>query len=91
MVWQHRIPRPRGAVRCGGRRICHGCYSWARANNRLAEYPVLHRRAADVAEDYADLRAQGLSDREIAARLELKLDSLHRALSRARTYEKAAA
>lgn len=84
--------RTTGITRYGGRQLCTGCYSWARINNRLAEFSTgrLRRRAADVAEDHADLNRQGLNDHEIAARLGLKLDSLQAALRRARSYQAAA-
>jgi hypothetical protein len=91
MVPQKQMRRPRDVARCAGRDLCHRCYSWLRVHNRLHEYPVKHRRAVDVAADYRDLRGQGLDDREIARQLGLKLDSLHRALARARTYESSAA
>jgi len=58
---------------------------------RLDDYPRATRLAADVAEDHAHLKDNGLNDRQIADRLGMKLDSLHRALGRARTYESSAA
>ncbi|MFD5089393.1 hypothetical protein ACFWMR_02240 [Amycolatopsis thailandensis] len=91
MVSQRANQRPANAVRISGRRLCRGCHCWATRTGHLDDYPRATRRAIDVAEDHAHLHEHGLTDQEIARRLGMKLDSLHRALYRARTYESATA
>lgn len=76
-------------LRCGQRDpsrrrrgLCHPCVR----DGHLADYPVLHRRTADVAEDYRVivLRDPHAHNADIAAHLGMKPGTLIKTLAHAR-------
>lgn len=75
--------------RCGGthgvrriRELCTCCWTKVKDTDEIHDYPRVTRRAVDVAEDWAELRAQGLSKRDAAARLGMTYAAFDRALHR---------
>lgn len=75
--------------RCGGthdtrrvRGLCQCCWHRVVKTDEIHDYPRVTRRAADVAEDWAELSAQGVSRRDAAARLGMTYAAFDRALYR---------
>lgn len=77
-----------------GRGLCSGCYSRHQRNGTLDDlYPRSRsmRPNADVIEDYGILRARGLTQVEVASKLDMKVSALRAAIYRARAAGKAVA
>lgn len=73
----------RGNAR-GGRELCRSCYDLARHRGILGSYPRATRPVGDVLEDYVFLRADGVTPRNMPARLGMTRAAFERALYRAR-------
>lgn len=65
------------------RGLCERCYEYHRRNNSLATHPRRHRRTADFAADYALLRSEGHTRRQIAERLGMRRNTVDAAYARA--------
>ena len=65
------------------RGLCERCYEYHRRNNSLSSHPRRHRPTADFAADYAVLRAEGHTRRQIAERLGMRRNTVDAAYARA--------
>ena len=66
------------------RRLCGACCARHKANGTLDHWPRQTRPAADTAEHYTELAAQGYSRARAADRLGVTVDAIDQALRRAR-------
>lgn len=82
----HRGAAERGVREHEGRGLCSRCYCALRERRpeALLDYPRIVRTRDELLDDYRILRAQGLTQAEIAIKLDMRLATLTRALERAR-------
>ncbi|MGP3914361.1 helix-turn-helix domain-containing protein [Nonomuraea sp. 10N515B] len=75
-----------------GRGLCDPCHRWHSKTGTLSRFPLLHTwiETRDRVREYAELRRQGLSRREIAAQLGVTLRSVERYAAAVRAAEAAA-
>jgi hypothetical protein len=79
---------PRGAL-CHPRRelfargLCEACYAHHRDRGTHTRFAGVQRRTADFAADYAPLRAEGYTRRQIAERLGMRRNTVDAAYGRA--------
>lgn len=66
-----------------GRGLCRGCYDHHRGAGTLHDHPRRSMPIADFIADYRLLRSEGYTRRQIADRLGMRYDTLHRAYCRA--------
>ena len=81
VLTQKAPPQP-GHFRLQGRGLCGACYFRAVRDGRLEDYPRTNRRDADTCEDHAELKAQGYTREQIAARLGMTREALDKAITR---------
>lgn len=73
-----------GEAPFNARGMCVRCYSAARDGGYLADYPRSIRRREDVLDDWNTLRLRGMTMREAAEYVGMRLPSFERAVLRAR-------
>jgi hypothetical protein len=65
------------------RGLCRGCYEYHRYHGTLADHPRVKRSTADFAAEYALLRREGHTRRQIAERLGMRRNTVDAAYARA--------
>jgi hypothetical protein len=74
----------RGRAKASARGICGLCYFHIQGTDELLDYERVTRSRDDLLDDYELLRSDGLTWREIAARLHMPYATFERAMLRAR-------